>query len=64
MSVEHAFGRAIELLRKDEAHDEKLVAFARRMYTRFVEGRTLGDKSLESLFPWSEPDWGLETDLG
>lgn len=50
------------LLRKegDEDYDRLLVDFAERQRARFVEGRSFGDQSLASLFPWQMYDWAPE----
>jgi hypothetical protein len=46
-----AFIRIFELLRRDEDTDEKLHDFARKLYARYIEKRSFGDKPLETLFP-------------
>jgi hypothetical protein len=64
MLIPYAFGtaafvRMLDLLRKDEPTDEALAEVAHRMYARYIEKRSLGDESLERMFPWEPPDWAF-----
>jgi hypothetical protein len=54
-----AFGRLVELLRKDDdpEYDAKLLEFTRFLRTRFIEGRSFGDTPLERMFPDEVPEW-------
>lgn len=49
----------LALLRKqdNEDYDRLLIELAERMQARFIEGRSFGDQSLASLFPWDLPEW-------
>ena len=55
----HAFLRVMELLRdgSNPDMDDAIAALGHELYSRFIEGRSLGDKSLASMFPLELPDW-------
>lgn len=55
-----AFGRMIDLLRSEEAQDRKLIEGVRALRKKYIDGRALGDRALEKLFPWTEPEWAPE----
>ncbi len=41
----------------DEPSDRALIAVARQLRDQHINGRSFGDRSLETLFAWEEPDW-------
>lgn len=51
-----AFCRMADLFRGERDVDRPLFEFVMDLRRRFIECRSLGDKPLEDLFPWSEPD--------
>lgn len=57
-----AFCRMLELLQSERPKDAELIRFALELRARFIEGRSLADKSLAALFPWDTPDWAPDLD--
>lgn len=55
--VVDSYLRVMELCRSDHVRNKKLINFAHKLYDRFIEKRSYGDKPLTGLFPWKPPAW-------
>jgi hypothetical protein len=55
-----AFSKLLDMVRGSIAHERLLIRAARDFRRRFIEGRSLGDKALSAMFPWTEPEWAPE----
>ncbi len=57
-----AFLRLLEVCRVEQHHDRLMLRLARTLRGRFIDGRRFGDRLLDGMFPWREPDWAPPDD--